>query len=73
MTQIIVGKSFQGDIDLNDISLLNEEIIRNLKAVGVQISVSVTVSADKPDGFSENITRSVRENSVQLGLDLEVI
>lgn len=72
VTQIVVNKRFEGDIDLNDISLLNEEIIRNLKAEGVEITVSVTVSATKQDGFSENIARSVRENSVQLGLNLEI-
>ena len=71
VTRIIVNKSFEGDIDLNDISLLNEEIIRNLKAEGVHITVSVTVSATKEDGFSENIARSVRENSSQLGLNVE--
>ncbi len=73
VTQIVVNKIFQREIDLNDISLLNEEIIRNLNADGVHITVSVTVSATKQDGFSENITRSVRENTVQLGLNLETI
>ena len=73
VTQIIVNKSFQGDIDLNDISLLNEEIIRNLKAEDAEIKVSVTVSATKGGGFSENTTRSVKENSLQLGLDFEQI
>ncbi len=73
VTQIVVNKTFQREMDLNDISLLNEEIIRNLNADGVQITVSVTVSATKQDGFSENTTRSIRENSVQLGLDLETI
>ena len=71
VTQIVINKTFQSEMDLNDISLLNEEIIRNLKDDGVQITVSVTVSATKQDGFSENIARSVRENSVQLGLNLE--
>ena len=37
------------------------------------ITVSVTVSATKQDGFSENIARSIRENSVQLGLNLETV
>ena len=41
--------------------------------LGGEITVSVTVSATKPDGFSENTARSVRENSVQLGLNLEQI
>ena len=72
VTQIVVTNTFLGDIDLNDISLLNEEIIRNLKVEGVEITVSLRVSAIKRDGFSENITRSVRENSCQLGLGVEM-
>ncbi len=70
---IIVGKVVQGDIDLNDISQLREEIIRNLNDDGGEITVSVTVSASKPDGFSENTVRSIRENSEQLGLNFEPV
>lgn len=68
---IVVSKSVPGDIDLNDISQLREEIIRNLNEDGGEITVSVTVSARKHDGFSENTVRSVRENSEQLGLNFE--
>ena len=70
---IIVNKVVQGDIDLNDISLLREDIIRNLNEDGGEITVSVTVSARKPEGFSENTIRSIRENSVQLGLNFELV
>ncbi len=35
------------------------------------MSIHITISATKPDGFSGSITRSVRENSDQLGLDYE--
>ena len=70
---IIVNKVVQGDIDLNDISVLREEIIRNLSADGGEITVSVTVSARKPEGFSENTIRSIRENSEQLGLNFEPV
>ena len=68
---IVVNKVVQGDIDLNDISVLREEIIRNLNEDGGEITVSVTVSASKAEGFSENTVRSIRENSVQLGLNFE--
>jgi predicted AAA+ superfamily ATPase len=70
---IIVNKVVPDDIDLNDISQLREEIIRNLNEDGGEITVSVTVSASNPDGFSENTVRSIRENSAQLGLDFEGI
>ena len=70
---VIVGKTLQGDIDLNDISLLREEIIRNLIADGGEITVEITVSAEKPDGFSENTVRAVSENSKQLDLNFESV
>ena len=68
---IVVNKTVQNDIDLNDISNLREEIIRNLGDDGGEITISITVSAQKQDGFSESITRSIRENAVQLGLEFE--
>ena len=68
---IIVNKVVHGDIDLNDISMLREEIIRSLSDGGGDITVSLTVSARNPEGFSENIVRSIRENSLQLGLNFE--
>ena len=68
---IVVNKVVQGDIDLNDISLLREEIIRSMNDGGGEITVSVTVSARNSEGFSESIVRSIRENSVQLGLNFE--
>ena len=34
-----------------------------------RVTVTITVQADNPYGFSEQATGSVRENSGQLGLD----
>ena len=70
---IIVKKIVTDDIDLNDISQLREEIIRNLNEAGGETTVSLTVSARNPDGFPENTVRSIRENSEQLGLDFEPV
>ena len=67
--RIVVNKVVRDDIDLNDISQLREEIIRNLNDDGGEITVSVTIAGRNPDGFSENTVRSIRENSEQLGLD----
>ena len=70
-SRITAGKVIQGRFDLNDVGLIENEIIQNLRADGGEVTISITISAIKPDGFSESITRSVRENSDQLGLDYE--
>ena len=70
-SRITAGKVIQGRFDLNDIGLIENEIIQNLRTDGGEVTISITISATKPDGFSESITRSVRENSDQLGLDYE--
>ena len=70
--RIVARKTTGADISLDDINTLREEIIRNLSNDGGEITVEIIVSARKSEGFSETIARSVRENSVQLGLQLEV-
>ncbi len=70
---ITVSNVVQDDIDLNDISQLREDIIRTLGDGGGEITVSVTVLARNPDGFPENIVRSVRENSGLLGLKFDSV
>ena len=68
-SRITTGKVVQGRLDLNDVGLIENEIIQNLRADGGEVTISITISATKPDGFSESITRSIRENSAQLGLE----
>ena len=68
---ITATKTMQSDISLDDVNLLREEIIRNLRDDGGEITISITINAKKLDGFSENIARSVRENSTQLSIDFE--
>ena len=68
-SRIVTGKVIQGRFDLNDVGLIENEIIQNLRADGGDVTITITISATKPDGFSESITRSVRENSAQLGLE----
>ena len=67
--RIVTRKTTGPNISLDDINALREEIIRNLSGDGGEIMVEITVSARKPDGFSEGIIRSVRENSAQLGFE----
>ena len=69
--RIVARKRVLNDISLDDINLLRDEIIRNLSNDGGEITVEITVSASKPEGFSEGITRSVRENGAQLGVEIE--
>ncbi len=68
---ITATKTMQSDISLDDVNLLREEIIRNLRDDGGEITISITINAKKLDGFSESIARSVRENSTQLSIDFE--
>ncbi len=67
--RITTKKTTGANFSLDDINVLREEIIRNLSQDGGQVTVEITISAEKADGFSESITRSIRDNSVQLGLD----
>ena len=69
LRRIVARKTGGANISLDDINVIREEIIRNLSNDGGDVTVEIIVSASKPSGFSESITRSVRENSAQLGLD----
>lgn len=63
-------KTIENKISLDEINELSDEIIRNLYNDGGQVTVKITISAHKPDGFSENIASSIRENSEKLGGDV---
>ena len=66
---ITARKTTGANLSLDDINNLREEIIRNLSQDGGEITVEITITARKSVGFSEGIARSVRENSLQLGLE----
>ncbi len=70
--RVAVTKTMQGEISLDDVNLLREEIIRNLRDDGGDITVEITIRAHKADGFSESTARAVRENSVQLNLAIDM-
>ena len=69
--RIVVTKTIQNDISLDDINLLRDEIIRNLNADDGSVTIDIVITANKSEGFSETTARAVRENSAQLGLDCE--
>ena len=68
-TQIVARKTVAIDVAMYDFNLLRNEIVRNLRNDGGDVTVEVIIRADKAGGFSEGTTRAVRENSVQLELD----
>lgn len=70
--RVVVRKTVGANLSLDDVNVLREEIIRNLRSDGGDVTVEITVSASKPGGFSESIVRSVRENGAQLGLEVDI-
>ena len=67
--RIVATKTVSDDISLDEVNDLREEIIRNLREGGGRVTVSITIEADHPEGFSADTERNVRQNSGQLGLD----
>ncbi|MCY3938336.1 MAG: DUF499 domain-containing protein [Chloroflexi bacterium] len=70
-TRIVATKILHGEMSLDDIDQLRDEIVRNLSGDGGKVTVEIIIRASKSGGFSESITRSVRENSEQLDVDLK--
>ena len=66
---VVARKTVESDVAMYDFNQLRDEIIRNLRNDGGDVKVEIIIQADKTDGFSESITRAIRENSVQLELD----
>ena len=69
--RITARRRVTGDISLDDISQLRDEIIANLQRDGGEVTVEITITGRKLDGFSDNTRRTVRENSVQLSLEFD--
>ncbi len=71
-THVAARKTLHGAISLDQISQLQEEIVRNLSDGDTEITITISIDARKPAGFSENTLRAVRENSEQLGVQFEL-
>ena len=69
---VIVRVSRSGDISIDEMIQLREEIARVLRDDGGDIAVEVTVRASKDAGFTESALRAVRENGAQLGFDIDI-
>ena len=70
--RIVARKVVQGELSLDDIDDLRQEIIGPLGTDGGEVTVEITITAYKADGFSQNIERSVKENCVVLEVDMDV-
>ena len=71
-THVAARKVLHGAISLDQISQLQEEIIRNLSDGDTEITITIAIDARNSAGFSENTLRAVRENSEQLGVEFEL-
>lgn len=68
-TLIVAAKSMQGDISLDEVNSLREDIIRSLSDEGAMVTIKITITAEKAEGFQSGTARGVRENSGILGVD----
>ena len=50
---------------------IRDEIARVMAAAGCSVSIEVAVTVSNDEGISENVARSLRDNSGMLGIDLE--
>ncbi len=67
---ITVRKTMHGDIDMNAVIDIRDEIVRNMG--GGDVTISITINARSHDGFSQGAVRAVRENGSLLGLDVKM-
>ncbi len=67
---IVARKTVVGELSLDEINELRQEIIEPLAAGADEVTVEIKITANSKDGFSQNVERSVKENGVQL--DVEV-
>ena len=71
-THVVVTKALQLELPFGDeIDLIQDEIARTLKADGGNVRIEITVTAEKSDGFSENTTRAVKQNSEHLNAEFK--
>ena len=69
-THVVVTKALQLELSFSDeIDTLQDEIARTLQADGGNVKIEITITANKLDGFSENTTRAVKQNSEHLNAE----
>ena len=71
-THVVVTKALQLELPfMQEIETLQDEIARTLQADGGNVKIEITVTANKSDGFSENTTRAVKQNSQHLNAEFK--
>ena len=71
-THVVVTKALQLELPFGDeIDMIQDEIARTLQADGGNVKIEITVTANKSDGFSENTTRAVKQNSEHLNAEFK--
>ena len=71
-THVVVTKALQLELPFGDeIDTIQDEIARTLQADGGTVKVEITITANKSDGFSENTTRAVKQNSEHLNAEFK--
>ena len=72
-TQVVVTKALQLELHFGDeIDILQDEIARTLQKDGGNVKIEITVTANKSEGFSENTTRAVKQNSEHLNAQFRI-
>jgi predicted AAA+ superfamily ATPase len=70
-TRIVARKIVEGELSLDAINDLRQEIIAPLDTDGGDVTIEITITAYKADGFSQNIERSVKENGIELDIEVK--
>lgn len=71
-THVVVTKALQLELSFSDeIDIIQDEIARTLQADGGNVKIEIIITADKSDGFSENTTRAVKQNSEHLNAEFK--
>ncbi len=71
-THVVITKTLQLELPFADeIEQFQDEIARTLQTDGGKVKVEITVTAEKSDGFSENTTRAVKQNSEHLNANFK--
>ena len=71
-TRITASKTLQGEISLDEVRNLSDEIIRSLRDDGGHIEVEITIRAKKPRGFSQSAVSVAEENGAALGVFVKI-
>lgn len=71
-TRVVITKTLQFALSAADeVDAIQKEIARTLHDDGGEVEIQIVVTANKPDGFSENTARSVKSNSKHLNAEFK--